>query len=162
MCAWRFCHAQTLWLCLLTLVVAGCPSKTIQYPVEHERLLRLDEALESLRSAYQRKDRTGFKSMLLPLEQMDELHRQVEADFETFDAITLEFKIERVLMEKDELDVLVNWQGTWKKDVNDSGLRLRSAAEAGAGCGSADMPDYNGPGRNRSSYAACKETCRSA
>jgi len=116
------------WLLLFTLVMAGCPSKTIQYPEEHDRLLRLDQALESLRSAYQRKDRSAFHSLLLPQDQMEELQRQAEMDFETFHAITLEFKIERVMIEKDDIDVFVNWQGNWKKDANDAGLWQRGHA----------------------------------
>ena len=66
--------------------------------------------------------------MLSPLNQMDELQRQAEMDFETFYAITLEVKIERVLMAKDDLDVLVNWQGIWKRDANDTGTRQRGHA----------------------------------
>jgi hypothetical protein len=116
------------WIVLLTLVSAGCSSKAIQYPEEHDRLLRLDQALESLRSAYQRQDRSAFRSLLLPLEQMEELQRQAEMDFETFHAITLEFKIERVMLEKDDIDVFVNWQGTWKKDADDAGMRQRGHA----------------------------------
>lgn len=116
------------WLVLLALVSAGCPSKTIQYPEEHDRLLRLDQALESLRSAYQRQDRSAFRSLLLPLEQMEELQRQAELDFETFHAITLEFKIERVMIEKDDIEVFINWQGTWKKDADDVGMRQRGHA----------------------------------
>lgn len=116
------------WLVVLTLVSTGCSSKTIQYPEEHDRLLRLDQALESLRSAYQRQDRSAFRSLLLPLDQMEELQRQAEMDFETFHAITLEFKIERVMLEKEDIDVFVNWQGTWKKDADDAGMRQRGHA----------------------------------
>ena len=109
-------------------MVVGCPSKTIRYPAEHERLIRIDQALESLRSAYQRKDRPGFHSMLLPLDQLDELRRQVDMDFETFSAISLEFKIERVVIEKDDIDVFIHWQGTWKRDASDMGIRQRGHA----------------------------------
>lgn len=116
------------WILLLTFLVAGCPSKAIQYPAEHERLLRLDQALESLRSAYERKDRAGFRSMLSPIGQTEELQRQAETDFEAFHTIVLEFKIERVMLAKDDLDVLVNWQGTWKRDANDTGTRQRGHA----------------------------------
>jgi len=116
------------WLVLLMLVIAGCPSKTIQYPEEHERLLRLDQAVDSLRDAYQRKDRSAFRSLLVPVDQMAELQRQVELDFEAFHAITLEFKIERIMLEKDDMDVFVNWQGTWMKDANDTGMRQRGHA----------------------------------
>jgi len=116
------------WLVLLAFLVSGCPAKTIQYPAEHERLLRLDQALESLRNAYEQKDRVGFRSMMSSSDQTDELQRQAEMDFEAFHAITLEFRIERVMMAKDDLDVLVNWQGTWKKDANDTGTRQRGHA----------------------------------
>jgi hypothetical protein len=66
--------------------------------------------------------------MLLPLERLDELQRQVEMDFETFFAISLEFKIERVVIEKDDIDVFIHWQGTWKRDANDMGIRQRGHA----------------------------------
>ncbi len=112
----------------MVFLIAGCPSKTIQYPVEHERLIRLDQALESLRSAYERKDRAEFRSMLSPVDQTEELQRQAEMDFDAFHAITLEFRIERVMLAKDDLDVLVNWQGIWKKDANDTGTRQRGYA----------------------------------
>ncbi|MDF0665032.1 MAG: hypothetical protein P0119_03045 [Nitrospira sp.] len=116
------------WLILLALVFGGCPSKTIQYPAEHERLLRIDQAVESLRSAYQQKDRAGFQSMLLPLDQLDELKRQVDMDFEAFSVISVEFKIERVVIEKDDIDVFIHWQGTWKRDAGDMGIRQRGYA----------------------------------
>ena len=131
MFAQRLCLSPALsmgWLLLLTVLVAGCPAKTIQYPVEHERLLRLDHALESLRSAYERKDRAGFRSMMSPADQTEELQRQAEMDFEVFHTIALELRIERVILAKDALDVLVNWQGTWKKDANDAGTRQRGHA----------------------------------
>ncbi|MDF0650774.1 MAG: hypothetical protein P0121_04795 [Nitrospira sp.] len=116
------------WLLLLPCVLGGCPSKTIQYPAEHERLLRIDQALESLRSAYQQKDRARFQAMLLPLNQLDELKRQVDMDFEAFSAISLEFKIERVVIEKDDIDVFIHWQGTWKRSAGDVGIRQRGYA----------------------------------
>lgn len=106
----------------------GCPSKTIRYPAEHERLLRIDQAVESLRSAYQQKDRSGFNALLLPLDQLDELKRQAEMDFTAFSAISLEFKIERVTIAKDDIDVLIHWQGTWKRDATDMGVRQRGLA----------------------------------
>ena len=116
------------WLILLALVLDGCPSKTVRYPAEHERLLRIDQAVESLRSAYQQKDRDGFQAMLLPLDQLDELKRQVDMDFEAFSAISIEFKVERVVIEKDDIDTFINWQGTWKRDAGEMGIRQRGYA----------------------------------
>ena len=120
--------SSIVWLIVLALAVGGCPSKTIRYPAEHERLLRIDQALESLRSAYERKDRSGFHAMLLPLDQLDELKWQVDTDFEVFSAISLEFKIERVVIEKDDIDVFIHWQGTWKRDDHEMGIRQRGHA----------------------------------
>lgn len=116
------------WLIMLAVVVIGCSSKTIRYPAEHERLLRIDQALESLRSAYEQKDRSGFHAMLLPVDQLDELRRQVDMDFETFSSISLEFKIERVVIEKEDINVFIHWQGTWKRDADDMGVRQRGHA----------------------------------
>jgi len=52
----------------------------------------------------------------------------VEIDFEAFFAISLEFKIELVVIEKDDIDVFIHWQGTWKRDANDMGIRQRGHA----------------------------------
>ena len=49
-------------------------------------------------------------------------------DFDTFSDITLELKIERVVIEKDNIDVLIHWQGTWKRDADDMGIRQRGYA----------------------------------
>ncbi|MBH0202145.1 MAG: hypothetical protein HP496_07605 [Nitrospira sp.] len=117
-----------MWLIVLAVAVIGCPSKTIRYPAEHERLLRIDQAMESLRSAYQQKDRSGFQALLLPVDQLDELRRQADMDFAAFSAIALEFKIERVVIEKDDINVFINWQGTWKRDAADMGVRQRGYA----------------------------------
>jgi hypothetical protein len=118
-----------LYLLLLAIAVGGCSSKKIRYPEEHERLLRINQAVDSLREAYQQKDRARFRSLLLPQAPLDELQRQAEMDFDTFEAIALEFKIERIMIEKDDIDILVHWQGTWKKDANDMGARQRGHAQ---------------------------------
>jgi hypothetical protein len=116
------------YLLALLLVAGACSSKTAQYPEDHERFRRIDQAVESLRSAYQKKSRSDFESMMLPLDQMEHLQREAEADFEAFDAISLEFKTERIMIEGDDIDVYVHWQGIWKKDPNDAGLRQRGHA----------------------------------
>lgn len=117
-----------VWLIVLAVAIVGCPSKTIRYPAEHERLLRIDQAVESLRSAYQRKDQSGFHALLLPVDQLDELRQQADMDFAAFSTISLEFKIERVAIEKDDINVFIHWQGTWKRDATDMGGRQRGLA----------------------------------
>lgn len=114
------------WLVLLTIVLGGCQTKTIRYPQDHERLRRIDQAVESLRTAYEGENRSRFQSLLmLPSDQLEELQRQAEMDFEAFQTIALEFTVERVSIEGENIDVLVHWQGTWKKDADDPGIRQR-------------------------------------
>ena len=39
--------------------------------------------------------------------------------------IPLDFVVERIMIEGDDIDVFVHWQGLWKKDLEDPGLRQR-------------------------------------
>ena len=116
------------WLVLLAIALGACSSKVVQYPEDHERIRRIDRAVESLRDAYQQKNRFAFQSVMLPLDQLEQLQRQAEEDFDTFHAISLEFKTERIMIEGDDIDVYVHWQGAWKKDADDAGVRQRGHA----------------------------------
>jgi hypothetical protein len=107
------------------LIGVGCSGKTIQYPEDHERYLRIDQAVESLRQAYVKKDSAGLASLMMPIDQLERLREEAQGDFETFSAITLDFAVERIMIEGDDIDVFVHWQGLWKKDADDSGLRQR-------------------------------------
>lgn len=115
-------------LVLFAIAVGACSSKTVQYPEDHERFRRIDQAVESLRDAYQQKNRSGFQAVMLPLDQLEQLQRQAEDDFDTFYAISLEFKTERILIQGDDIDVYVHWQGVWRKDADDAGVRQRGHA----------------------------------
>ena len=109
----------------ISLVGIGCGGKKIQYPEDHERYLRIDRAVESLRQAYVRKDSSDLASLMMPAEQLDRLQEEAQGDFQTFSVITLEFAIERIMIEGDDIDVFVHWQGLWKKDADDPGFRQR-------------------------------------
>jgi hypothetical protein len=109
----------------ISLIGVGCSGKTIQYPEDHARYLRIDRAVESLRQAYVRKDSSDLASLMMPIDQLDRLREEAQGDFETFIAITLDFAIERIMIEGDDIDVFVHWQGLWKKDADDPGLRQR-------------------------------------
>jgi hypothetical protein len=116
------------WLVLFLLTVGACSSKEVRYPEDHERIRRIDQAVESLRDAYQKKNLSGFRSAMLPLDQLEELQRQAEADFDAFHSIVLEFTIERIMIEGDDVDTYIHWQGVWKKDAEDPGVRQRGHA----------------------------------
>jgi hypothetical protein len=114
-----------LLLGLIALTGAGCGSKAIQYPEDHERYLRIDRAVESLRQAYVKKDSSDLASLMMPIDQLERLREEAQGDFETYSAITLDFAVERIMIEGDDIDVFVHWQGLWKKDADDPGLRQR-------------------------------------
>jgi hypothetical protein len=109
----------------ISLIGVGCSGKAIQYPEDHERYLRIDRAVESLRQAYVKKDSSDLASLMVPIDQLERLREEAQGDFETFSAITLDFAIERIMIEGDDIDVFVHWQGLWKKDADDPGLRQR-------------------------------------
>ncbi len=116
------------WLVLLAIALGGCSSKEIQYPEDHERIRRIDRAMESLRDAYQQKNREAFQSLMLQPDQLEQLQRQAQDDFDMFHSISLEFQTERIMIEGDDIDVYVHWQGVWKKDADDMGMRQRGHA----------------------------------
>jgi hypothetical protein len=112
-------------LASISLFGVGCSGKAIQYPEDHERYLRIDRAVESLRQAYVKKDPSDLASLMMPIDQLERLREEAQGDFETFSAITLDFVVERIMIEGDNIDVFVHWQGLWKKDADDPGLRQR-------------------------------------
>jgi hypothetical protein len=114
-----------LLLGAISSIGVGCGGKKVQYPEDHERYLRIDRAVESLRDAYVKKDLSELASLMMPIDQLDRLKEEAQGDFDTYSAITLDFAVERIMIEGDDIDVFVHWQGLWKKDADDPGLRQR-------------------------------------
>ncbi len=114
-----------LFLGLVLVLVVGCSGKTLQYKDDHDRILRIDQAVESLRKSYVERDRSALESLLLPSGGLDQLQRDIHSDFDTFREIQLEFSVERILIEGDNIDVFVHWQGQWKRDPGEVGTRQR-------------------------------------
>lgn len=119
-----------VWLLLSLVIVgpvigSGCSGKTIQYPDDHERYRRIDQAVESLRQGYENKNASKMAALMVPTAQIDRLQRDVDSDFESFSSIELAFSIERIMIDGDDVDVFVHWQGLWKKNADDPGLRQR-------------------------------------
>ena len=110
---------------LLAFAGAGCGGKTIQYPEDHDRYLRIDKAVESLRQAYVSKDASALTALMMPLEATDRLKQEAESDFDTFHDIVMDFRIERIMVDNEDIDVYVHWSGLWKKDPEDPGMRHR-------------------------------------
>src|SRR6478672_1949026 len=93
------------------LISVGCGGKKIQYPEDHERYVRIDRAVESLRQAYVKKDLSDLASLMMPTDQLDRLKEDAQGDFVTYSAIMLDFATERIMIEGDNIDVFVHWQG---------------------------------------------------
>ena len=112
-------------IALVLMAAVGCAGKTLQYKDDHDRILRIDQAVESLRKSYVERDRSGLEALLLPSGNLDQIQRDIYGDFETFRDIQLEFSIERIMIEGDNIDVFVHWQGQWKRDPAEVGTRQR-------------------------------------
>lgn len=114
------------FVCALVLSsLVGCGKKVVQYPEDHERFVKIDRAVETLRKAYVDKDRSKLEDVMLPLDQLESLRRDAEDDFEAFHDLTLEFAVERIMIEGEDIDVFVHWQGLWKQTPEDAGFRQR-------------------------------------
>jgi hypothetical protein len=62
---------------------------------------------------------------MMPGDQFERMREEAQGDFAIFNAIMLEFTVERIMIEGDNVDVFVHWQGLWKKNADDPGLRQR-------------------------------------
>lgn len=119
----------TRWAALVCLAAAGfilaCSSKELRYPADHARFQRVDAAVEGLRKAYVARDASGVRSLLLPLDPLERLTAEIEKDFQQFEDISVEFSIERIVIDGETIDVFIHWQGQWKRTAEDPGVRGR-------------------------------------
>jgi hypothetical protein len=122
-------RAPVLMLVAVLLGVAalgtGCSSKEILYPEDHKRFGRIDKVVEELRSAYSRRDLADIQGLMLPRETLEKATNDIQQDFQTYQEITLEWTIDRIVIEGETIEVVVNWAGQWRKNPADTGLRER-------------------------------------
>lgn len=112
-------------LALLAPAATSCSKKEPRYPEDHARYLRIDDAVKDLRRAYVAKDSEALGALLLPFEPLQQLSQDIRKDFKTFQTIDVEFTIDRIIIDGDEIDVYVHWQGFWKRAPEDVGVRER-------------------------------------
>jgi hypothetical protein len=103
----------------------GCSSKGPQYPEDHARYRRIDAAVEELRNAYVQKNQSALESLMLPVDVLERMQLEIRRDFQEFQEIALDFAIDRIVIEGENIEVYVHWQGQWKRDPADLGLRDR-------------------------------------
>jgi hypothetical protein len=112
-------------LVLLAVQVLGCATKEPRYPADHARYQKIDAAVEGLQRAYAKRDLSAFRALLLPSGLLDRVEIDVSKDFESFEEITLDFSIERIVVDGETVDVFVHWQGKWKKKQEETGVLER-------------------------------------
>ena len=113
--------------CLLgaVLLVSGCSSKEIRYPEDHARFGKIDQVVEELRGAYARRDLSDVQSLFLPREVLEKAANDIRQDFQTYQEIILDWTIDRIVIEEEKIEVVVNWAGQWRKSLADPGIRER-------------------------------------
>jgi len=114
-----------LLLALLAAVLPGCSSKDNRYPEDHARFVKIDKTVEALRTAYVRKDLSDIQGLMLPKEALEKVVLDMQQDFSTFQEISLDWTLDRVLIEAETIDVVVNWAGQWRKTPADQGFHER-------------------------------------
>ena len=120
----RLCSAVVLIVVFCGAIV-GCSSKEPRYPADHARLLRIDAAMETLRRAYVEKDLADIQAIMLPLDPLERLQSDISKDFQSFQEISLDFAVDRIIIEGDTIDVFVHWQGQWKRASADNPITER-------------------------------------
>lgn len=123
--------AMALAACLLgaavlaSALVSGCSSKEIRYPEDHARFKNIDKVVDELRRAYSRRDLSDVRNLMLPREVLEKAATDMQQDFQTYEEISLDWTIDRIVIEGETIDVVVNWAGLWRKSPADAGLRER-------------------------------------
>ncbi|MDE3018784.1 MAG: hypothetical protein KGI53_07170 [Nitrospirota bacterium] len=110
---------------LLVAVSVGCSAKEARYPADYARYQRIDKAVEALSKAYVKKDASAFHALLLPSDRTDKMEAWAIKDFDTFQDITLDLAIERIVIDGDQIDVFVHWHGLWKREQEETEQRER-------------------------------------
>ena len=131
---WNVARLATFLLIVFALHVVACSSDNApRYPEDHERFQRINLAVESLRTAYIQKDLTTIRNVLLPVEKLEKLEEDINKDFSTYQSISLDFFIDRIMVDGDTIDVFLHWQGQWSTAPTDVGIRERGHGEAEMG-----------------------------
>lgn len=127
-CAMRCREPRVSLLVVLLLVccsTTACARKEAQYPEDHQRYVKIDRAVEELRTAYASKSLSRLESLFLPMDTLERLTVDIKRDFQSYEEIALEWGVDRIMIQGDSIEVYLHWQGHWKKTAADTGFRER-------------------------------------
>ncbi len=113
---------RLLLVVLAASLALACSKKESRYPTDAVRYKRITDAMDALRKSYAEKDASGLHALLLPSNRADRVENGALDDFQHYREITLDWTMERIVIDGERIDVFIHWQGTWKKD-DDSPLQ---------------------------------------
>jgi len=116
---------------LIGLIGGGglaCSTPSKVNPADAARVRKIDETVERIRQAYTGKNADAFRMLLLPLESLQRLEAEIQRDFSVYERISLDFVIDRVMVEGIDASVYFHWQGQWQRQAEEQPLRERGHA----------------------------------
>ena len=117
--------ALTLAVLGQTGFLTGCSSTPPRYPESHARFERIATAVQALQQAYIAHDPVATNDLLLPLDTLLIWEQGILNDFQTYPDIALDLLIDRIAIDGDLISVQVSWQGEWKEDPEQQGIKAR-------------------------------------
>ena len=106
----------------------ACSTPSAVNPADAARVRKIDATVEGIRQAYTSKNTDAFRGLLMPLESLRLLEAEVQRDFAAYERISLDFTIDRVMMEGADVAVYFHWQGQWQRKSDEQPLRERGHA----------------------------------
>lgn len=113
---------------LMGLGAVACSKPSAINPMDAERVRKIDTTVEQIRKAYTGKDPSVFQGLFMPLESLRKMEAAIQRDFALYDQISLDFTIDRVMVEGPDVAVYFHWQGQWQVRGEDQPLRERGHA----------------------------------
>jgi len=106
----------------------ACSTPSKVNPADAARVRKIDATVERLRQAYTSKDADAFHGLLMPAESLRLLEAEIRRDFAAYDRISLDFAIDRVMVEGSDVAVFFHWQGQWQRKSDEQPQRERGHA----------------------------------
>ncbi len=113
---------------LVGLGAVACSKPNAINPDDAERVRKIDATVEQIRKAYTNKDPNVFQGLLMPLESLRKVEADIRRDFAAYEQISLDFTIDRVMVEGPDVAVYFHWQGQWLARGEEQPLRERGHA----------------------------------
>lgn len=124
----RFLMMSASLIGLVGLGAVACSKPSAVNPEDAERVRKIDTTVEQIRKAYTDKDPSVFQSLFMPLESLRKIEADIRRDFAVYEQISLDFTIDRVMVEGPDVAVYFHWQGQWQARDEEQPLRERGHA----------------------------------